>query len=258
MGIRNLQQAQCFLVSDDGAVGMQLQDGCGNLGVNGAGEHSLDSLSLVLAVDNHQDLLSLHDAPDAHGVCLAGNIVTACEETLVRIDGGLSQLDTVGAGDENFIRLVEADVAVGAHAQQLQVGVQLADQLVIVATLSLGVLGQTAGDVAVSLVDVHMIEQVGTHEVSVGLVMVLAEAHVLVQVDSLNLGEVQLASFILLDQFLVGADGAGAGCQAQNAVGLQGDDGSDDIASLDADISIIFCADQFHNKVTPFMLLNLF
>ena len=98
-----------------------------------------------------------------------------------------------------------------------------------------------------------MVEQVGTHEVSVGLVMVLGQANVLVQVDGLDLGEVQLASFVLLDQFLVGANRAGTGSQTQNAIGLQGDDGSDDIASLDADVSIVFCTDQFHNKGSPFM-----
>jgi hypothetical protein len=79
--------------------------------------------------------------------------------------------------------------------------------------------------------------------------MILGQTRILIQTDGLDLGEVQLAVFILLDQFLVGTDGAAAGCQTQNAVGLQGNDGSNDIASLDTDISVIFCANNFHNKV---------
>ena len=94
-----------------------------------------------------------------------------------------------------------------------------------------------------------MIEQVVTHEVSIALVVILAQAHVLVQIDGLDLGEVQLAIFILLDQHLISADGAAAGSQTQNAVGLQGYNRSNDIASLQADVSVIFCANNFHNKV---------
>ena len=52
---------------------------------------------------------------------MGGNIFTLLEETLVGIDGGVGQLDIVGAVDELIAGLIEADVAVGAQAQQLQV-----------------------------------------------------------------------------------------------------------------------------------------
>ena len=76
--------------------------------------------------------------------------------------------------------------------------------------------------------------------------MVLGQAHILVQVDGLDLGEVQLAGLILGDQLLVGANRAGAGGQAQNAVGLQVDLGGDDVGSLAADIGVILGNDQSH------------
>ena len=85
-----LQQGQSFLVSDDGAVGVQLQNRSRNLGIDRAGDSSLDCSSLILAVGDQQQLLCLHDAPDTHGVSLLGHIITGFEETGVGIDGGVS------------------------------------------------------------------------------------------------------------------------------------------------------------------------
>ena len=81
--------------------------------------------------------------------------------------------------------------------------------------------------------------------------MVLAQAHVLVQVDGLDLGEVQDACLVLGDQFLVGTDGAGAGGQTQDTVGLQGDDGSDDGSGLAADVCVILGADNIDHNWFP-------
>lgn len=77
-----------------------------------------------------------------------------------------------------------------------------------------------------------MVEEVGTHKVSVALVVILGQAHILVQVDGSDLGEVQIAALVLGNQLLVGTDGAAAGSQAQNAVGLQLNLSSNDIGAL--------------------------
>ena len=91
-----------------------------------------------------------------------------------------------------------------------------------------------------------MVEQVGAHKVSVALVVILGQAHVLVQVHGSDLGEVQIAGFVLGDQFLVSTHGAAAGCQTQHAVGLQINLGSDNIGGLAAHVVIIFGANQSH------------
>ena len=91
-----------------------------------------------------------------------------------------------------------------------------------------------------------MIEQVGAHEIGVALVVVLGKTHILVQIHGANLGEVQVARFVFGDQLLVGAHRAGAGGQAQHAVGLQVDLGGDDVGGFPADIGVILCNNQSH------------
>ena len=93
-----------------------------------------------------------------------------------------------------------------------------------------------------------MVEEVGPHKVGVALVMILGQAHVLVQVHGMDLGEIQVASFILGNQFLVSTHRAAAGGQTQNAVGLQINLSGNNVGSLAADISIILGNNQSHNN----------
>ena len=69
-----LHQRQGSLVSHQSEVGMQLQDGAGSLGLDGAKEAVLHSLGLALAIGNQKDPLRLHNAADAHGVGMGGDI----------------------------------------------------------------------------------------------------------------------------------------------------------------------------------------
>ena len=185
---------------------------------------------------------------------MGGDIFPLFEEALVGIDGGVGQLDLVGVLDEGIGGLVKADVAVGSQAQQLQVrAAEGIDHGIIAGALGLSIGVHAVGDVAVGLIDVHMVEEVGTHKVSVALVVVLGQAHILVQVDGSDLGEVQIAALVLGNQLLVGTDGAAAGSQAQNAVGLQLNLSSNDIGSLTADVLVILGANQSHDK-NPFLL----
>ena len=92
-----------------------------------------------------------------------------------------------------------------------------------------------------------MVEQIGTHKVGIALVVILAQTHIFVQIDGLDPGEVHLTVFIFLDEHLIGANGAAAGGQTQNTVGLQCYNGSDDITGLPADIGVVLCADDSHS-----------
>ena len=65
-----------------------------------------------------------------------------------------------------------------------------------------------------------MVKEVGAHKISVALIVVLGKAHILVQVHGFYLGEVQIAAFILGNQFLVGTHGAASGGQTKHTVGL--------------------------------------
>ena len=115
-------QAQCFLVAHQREVRMHLQDACGHLRSDGTEECLLDDLGLACAVCHHEHLACLHDSLDAHGISLLGHqIHIAVKEALVCLNGLGGQVHTVGLQLKGFARLVEADVAVVADAQQLQV-----------------------------------------------------------------------------------------------------------------------------------------
>ena len=91
-----------------------------------------------------------------------------------------------------------------------------------------------------------MVEQILPHEAAVALGMVPGQAAVFVQVDGDRLPEIQLALLIPLNQMAVGADGGGACCKAQHALGVQGHLGGNDIGRLQAHVLIIFCTNQSH------------
>ena len=93
-----------------------------------------------------------------------------------------------------------------------------------------------------------MVKQIRAHEIGVALVMILGKTHILVQIHGLHPGEVQVAGLILGDQLLVGAHRAGAGGQAQHAVGLQINLGSDNIGGLPAHVGVILGNNQSHRK----------
>ena len=67
---------------------------------------------------------------------MAGHLITALKETLVGLNGTLGQIHHVGLQAEVVAGLVEGDVAVMAHAQQLEVNAtQLRNEFIIGRTL---------------------------------------------------------------------------------------------------------------------------
>ena len=168
-------QAQGLFVAHEDEVGVHLQDAGGHFRGDRAEEGFLHDLGLAGAVDHHQHLTGLHNGLDAHGVgLLRHKVLVAVEEALVGLDGGFGQINAVGLQLKRLARLVEADVAVRAKAQQLQVDAAHAvDDLVVlgagIVCIGVGAIRQ----VDVRRVDVHMIEQVAVHEAPVAFRVVL-------------------------------------------------------------------------------------
>ena len=153
----------------------------------------------------------------------------------------------MGAQLKGLARLVETDVAVVADAQQLQVDAADAlDDSVIAGALALGIHVGAVGQVDGFGADVDQIEQVAVHEAPVAFGMLLGQAAVLVQVDAGDLGEVQVALVVPLDQLFIGTHGGAAGGQAQHAVGFHDDLSRDDVGSLAGHVIVVFRADDFH------------
>ena len=210
------------------------------MGGHRAEEGVPDGLGLGGPVGHHQDLPGLHDVPDAHGAGVGGDLLQAGEEAAVGLPGAVGELHLVGAQGEGVGGLVEADVAVDPQAQQLQVdAAQVPDDLVIAGAGAVAVGIHAVGDVGVGQIQVDMVEQVVPHEIGVALVVVPVQAHILVQVDGADLGEVQLARLTAADQLLIGPHGAGAGGQAQDAAGLEDDLGGDDIGGGAAERRVV-------------------
>ena len=119
-------------------------------------------------------------------------------------------------------RLVEADVAVVADAEQLQVhAAERFDERFIAGGFRLEVLRKAVRHMRVRLVDVDVVEQVVVHEIAVAVRVVAGKPAVFVEVDRPHAGEVEEPLFAALDQFFVCADGRRARRKAEHAVGLQ-------------------------------------
>ncbi len=149
---------------------------------------------------------------------MGGHLVDGGEEALVGLPGGLGQLHDVGEGAEGGAGLVEADVAVVADAQKLQIHAACRRDLLIVGR---GVAGVDAGgDPGAGFVDVDMIEQVVVHEVAVALIVAAVKSHILIQVEAGSILEGDLPCLVEADQLGVEAERGGAGGAAQDGVGL--------------------------------------
>ena len=208
-------------VTADNYVGVELQDGGGIFGSDGAEQSGLQNLGLGAAIYNHQDLLGLHDGADTHGESGARHFIGRGEEAGVGVDSVLGELNVVGTGNEMIAGLVEADMTVTADTQQLHIdAAQGIDESVVAGTLSGGIGVLAVGHVGVGQIDVDLGEEILVHEVAVTLVVLAVEAVVLVQIYGAYLLEADLALSVLLSQLGVHSQRGRTGSQADYGGGL--------------------------------------
>ena len=171
------------------------------------------------------------------------------QRALVGFDGSGRKVDAVGLQLKGFARLIEADMTIGADAQQLQVdAAQLVDDTVVTGTLGGSVQIGAVRQVGLGRVDIHLAEQVLIHEIPVALGMLLGQAAVLVQIDGGHLRKIDVALVVPVHQLCIRAHGGAAGRQTQHAVGLHNDLCRNDIGCLAGHIRIIFCTNDLHYK----------
>ena len=148
---------------------MELKNRSGYIGSNLAADGVVNSLSLILAVSDKDDLAGVHDTLHAErNSVLRNSHGVAAEETgvsLSRFDGDLllmSERIDSSAG------LVEADVTVAADSEKLKIDAAGSDDLGIIGCgLVVGEIGTVAGKIGVCNVNVDMIEKVVVHEITV-------------------------------------------------------------------------------------------
>ena len=158
----------------------------------------------------------------------------------------------MGTHGEFVAGLVEADVAVVAQTQQLQVDATgFADGLLVRLASSLCIRIGAVGDARCLGVDVDMVEKVLLHEVAIALVVLGGQAAVLVQVERGNLLEADTVGLEVLHQVGIQPDGRGAGGQAQRGSRVHDQLGGDQIRRATAHILVGLLDEQLH--VMPFL-----
>ncbi len=202
-------------------VAVPLQERRGHLDVDLAFDRAADDARLVLASGQDRDLARIHDGGDAHGDRLARHVLLAEE-----VGGRVASRDRVERHEarpalEAGARLIEADVARLADAQDLEVDTaRILDRLLVLLAILVHALPghRPVRDVDVGRVDVHVGEQVLPHESMVGVDAVRGHRVVLVEVERDDVLEAQPLLFVLPDELAVDADRRGARREAQHCV----------------------------------------
>lgn len=235
----------------EGAAGMQLEDGGGDAGGDGPGlEDGAHRLTLFRPTRQQDDLAGAHDAADAHGEGPARHGVFIGEILLVAGDGLIGEPDKVVFIMENIIGLVEADVPVGADAEQLQVGAVAGCEGVEAGQLRLG-RGVALGDDEAALGHAHSIEKIFAHVVVVGVGVITGQPLIFVKVDDAGGRKIGLAGHVVLHQPLVDGQGSGPGGQPQQHIFFAGEGGGDVFGGAGGAVLIAGGDDQFQCE-SPF------
>ena len=164
---------------------MEAEEGCGASGGDIALYECADSCSLALTGSEEKDLASLENAMYTHSERVLRNVSLGREEAGVSLDGVGGKLNEVSKSLKLSVGLVEADVAVSADTENLNVGAAESVDLSLVLAAELAyVLCSSVGNAGVSLVDVNSVEEVLVHKVAVALIVVGSNGVVLVEKPS--------------------------------------------------------------------------
>ena len=108
---------------------------------------------------------------------------------------------------EILVRLVEADVSVQTHAEQLQVNAaRCLDGRIVALALPLGVKLRAVRQIDALCRHIHRVEEVFVHEIVIALVVIGRQAAVFVQIEGRAAAEIHITLVIPFNQLLVNAD----------------------------------------------------
>lgn len=221
------------LVEDDGDVWVELEDGGGDLWGDFVEEGLFDDFGFAGGIGEEEDFFSLHDCFDTHGEGVFWDVVGGGEEAGVGGDCGLGEGSVGGVFREMVGGLVEADVAVCADAEDLEVDAAgLFDFGFVLRALEIGVECGAVRDVDLVGGDVDGVEEIFVHIMVVALVASGVERVVFVEVKGGDLAEVDFAGFVAFDDFGVGAEWGATGGESEDASWLSCEFGAEDVGGL--------------------------
>ena len=205
------------LVTDDDAVGMELQGADGPPLCDGALDGSLQSAGLVVSIAEDEDLTGIHDSADTYGKGRSRNILgLTTEESAVGDTGVGRQRLLACTAVQTAARLIESNVSVGTDTTDKQVDTAgLNNHLFIMCTLCCQILGIAVEDVDVLFWNVNVVEEVGGHEAMIALGMALGQVHVLVHIKRQHVLEAHTTGFVGSGEGFIHTDGTTTGGQAE-------------------------------------------
>lgn len=209
-----------FVEAEDGG-GVELERGGGIHRGDGAFDGLGYGLGFIFSRGKEDGFAGVEDGSDAHGDDMEWHRVLAAEEAGVVLAGAGGEGFDAGAGGEGGCRFVEANVAICADAEELEVDAACcADFFLVAAAEFFGVRRHTVWDMNVCRIDVHMPKEILMHEGLVGLRMVGSNADVFVQIERGDLRPIE----VLLDELLVEWHWGAASGESENRIWLGADE----------------------------------
>ena len=146
---------------------MFLKDGARHSFTHLAFDKAIDGFGFVLASGDENDLLGFHDGSKAHRDGAGWDFADIVEETGIVLDGLLGKLSLMGKGIKWGAWLVESDMAIASDTKDLDVDSASVFDLFVVAVHVGFVITNAKKDVGVLFLDVDMLEEILSHEISV-------------------------------------------------------------------------------------------
>src|SRR5579883_880425 len=157
-----------------------------------AAQRGADGLSLAGAVGQQNDAAGLEYRADSLRDGPARDLRGIVEEARVVADRRRREVDRARPRVERGPRLVEADMAVGAYTEDLEIDApRLLDEGLVARRLRLEIARRSVDEVDVLLVDVDVPEQVVAQVAAIALGMVGGQAGVFVEMEHAHAREIE-------------------------------------------------------------------
>ena len=240
-----------IFVDDYLDVGVCLQVRGGQHRVDVPFDNLLDDIGLVLAPGHEDNLLGVHDGADTHRDGHLRGVLQSEEGTRLRLARVVVELYHTRARLGVGARLVEANLAVLAHADNHQVDVA-GGAVVRSAVLRNLVLGNRAvGNVDVLGQDVDVVEEILMDAVVAALLLARLDGVELVEAVDGHVAEADLALLVALYQLVVEAQRRAAGGQTQH-------EGCILVVDLVRAVALVVVANHLHDDVGDILYTQIF
>ena len=236
------------IIDDKGYVGMELQGGSRDGGGDGAFDGFGDGGGLGGSGGEQENFASFQNRADAHGDGATGTLFAGSEGFGIVVQSFAAQDFEARARTDAGSGLIEADVAIAADAEKLEVDASgLADgQFVGSAVLIVIAADGAIGNVDVAGIYVDVREQIFMHEMMEALRMRGGKSEIFIEIKSNDAGEIERAVLVKSDELFVNADHGAASGQAKRQGRFFAHRTGNELSGLKADFLNVAFQDHQH------------